>query len=86
MQILCPFFLDPKHFSPSKKIKPPTFTKKQTRSILDDFKPSDWSLKKSNRKKIQSKNEMIGSFHWSTNENRTKDLIVANQHTEKFNF
>lgn len=26
---------------------------------------------------------MIGSFHWSTNESRTKDLIVANQHTEK---
>ena len=29
---------------------------------------------------------MIGSFHWSTNENRTKDLIVANQHTEKIQF
>ena len=26
---------------------------------------------------------MIGSFHWPTNESRTKDLIVANQHTEK---
>jgi len=26
---------------------------------------------------------MIGSFHWSANESRTKDLIVANQHTGK---
>ena len=26
---------------------------------------------------------MIGSFHWPINESRTKDLIVANQHTGK---
>ena len=29
---------------------------------------------------------MIGSFHWPTNESRTKDLIVANQHTEENTF
>ena len=86
------FFLDPeKNISLPLKIKPPTFTKKQTRSVYGMVsRHLIGRLKKVLEKRSNQKN---GKNDWQfslvsqlTNESRTKDLIVANQHTEKTSF